>query len=583
MDNFIRKQEKKLKKIIISCGYEIDDVNLVVSSRPDLGQYQFNGVMQLAKQKRENPRLIATKILEKLVKDTDYSNVNIAEPGFINISFSDQTLVNYMEEIRNNSINNMLNIKNKKIIIDYGGPNIAKTLHVGHLRSANIGESLKRLAKKFGCNVISDVHLGDWGRPMGLVILELKNKYPNWVYFDENYHGKYPDTCPITNKDLEKIYPIASLKAKEDEEYLEEARKITTKLQKKEKGYYELWKQIVAISSNEVKKMYDKLNVSFDLWKGESDADQYILKLINYLKKKDLVYQSQGALVMDVSLPEDIKPMPPLLIVKSNGSVSYETTDLATIWERMKIFKPEEIWYVVDKRQSLHFEQVFRAAYKSKIVPENVKLNFIGFGTMNGKDGKPFKTRDGGVMTLSALIDLVTKETLKNLNKDISGNERETIADEIAIAALKYADLLPNRAKDYIFDEEKFSDLNGKTGVYLLYSAIRIKSLLDKAKEQNIQIGSIECIDNNYDRNVILKILEIPAVLENAYEEKSLNDIAEYLYQLNNVFNTFYSFNKILIEKNPKIQQSWLGLSEIVYNVNVELLQILGIKIPRKI
>lgn len=583
MDNFIRKQEKKLKKIIISCGYEIDAVNLVVSSRPDLGQYQFNGVMKLAKQKRENPKVIATKILEKLVKESDYSNVNIAGPGFINISFSDQTLVNYMEEIRNNSINNMLNIKNKKIIIDYGGPNIAKTLHVGHLRSANIGEALKRLAKKLGCNVISDVHLGDWGRPMGLVILELKNKYPNWVYFDENYHGKYPDTCPITNKDLEKIYPIASLKAKEDEEYLEEARKITTKLQKKEKGYYELWKQIVAISSNEVKKMYDKLNVSFDLWKGESDADQYILNLINYLKEKDLVYQSQGALVMDVSLPEDIKPMPPLLIVKSNGSVSYETTDLATIWERMKMFKPEEIWYVVDKRQSLHFEQVFRAAYKSKIVPENVKLNFIGFGTMNGKDGKPFKTRDGGVMTLSALIDLVTKETLKNLNNDISGNERETIADEIAIAALKYADLLPNRSKDYIFDEEKFSDLNGKTGVYLLYSAIRIKSLLDKAKEQNIQIGSIECIANNYDRNVILKILEIPAVLENAYGEKSLNDIAEYLYQLNNVFNTFYSFNKILIEKNPKIQQSWLGLSEIVYNVNVELLQILGITIPRKI
>lgn len=582
MENFIYKQEQKLKKIINKCGYNIEEVNLVTSSRPDLGQYQYNGVMQLAKINKKNPRVIAEEIVSEMSSDSDYSNVNIAGPGFINITFSDKALAGYMESIRGNIRKSISADKRKKIIIDYGGPNIAKTLHVGHLRSANIGEALKRLSKELGCEVIGDVHLGDWGRPMGLIMLELKKRYPDWVYFDENYRGEYPKEPPIKNEDLEKLYPIASNKAKEDDKYLEEARVITTKLQQKERGYYELWKQIVKISIDDIKKIYDELNVSFDLWNGESDADKYVPLVIKNLKEQGLAYESEGALVIDVNLPEDTKPMPPLLLIKSNGAISYETTDLATLWERMKTINPDEIWYVVDKRQSLHFEQVFRAAYKANIVPEQVKLKFIGFGTMNGKDGKPFKTRDGGVMTLSSLIKSVKEETIKKINPNITGDERKEISSIIAIGTLKYADLLPNRSTDYIFDEEKFSDLNGKTGVYLLYSTIRIRSLLNKARSNSVNIGPITVIDDEYSRNITLKLLQTPSVLNKSFNEETLNDIAEYLYQLTNTFNSFYSSNKILLEKDKEKQQSWLGLAENVYDTNKILLEILGINIPDK-
>lgn len=581
MKSFICEQEEKIKKIIIECGYDVDIVDLEVSSRPDLGQYQYNGVMQLAKIYKKNPRIIAEEVVEKMIDD-DYLNVNIAGPGFINITFSDKILAKYMEKIRVNIKKNLFIDKKRKIIIDYGGPNVAKTLHIGHLRSADIGEALKRLAISLNCEVISDVHLGDWGRQMGLIILELKRRHPEWVYFDETYNGEYPKKCPIKNSDLEVLYPIASLKAKNDEQYLEEARKITTKLQHKEKGYYELWKQIVAISVVEIKKIYNRLNVSFDLWNGESDADKYVQIVIDYLKKQGLVYESNGALVMDVNLPSDTYSVPPLLLIKSNGAVSYETTDLASLWERIHNIMPDEIWYVVDKRQELHFEQVFRAAYKSGIVPKNVKLDFIGFGTMNGKDGRPFKTRDGSVMPLLNLIEIVKSETLKKLNSSILGQEREKISDIIAIGVLKYADLLPSRTTDYIFNEERFSDLNGKTGVYILYSTIRIKSLLDKAKEQGLKFGPVDVIVNEYDRNVVLKLLETPNVLSKAFDERTLNDIAEYLYQLTSVFNNFYSFNNILLEKNKNVQQSWLGLAQNVYKTNKKLLEILGIKIPKK-
>ncbi len=585
MIDFIKEQEKELKNIIKKCGYCDDNVNLVVSVRPDLGQYQYNGVMQLSKKYKENPITIANKIADLLKKESCYSNINVAGPGFINLTFSDSELAKIMENNRilNKNDENHSNSFIKKIIIDYGGPNIAKSLHVGHLRSANIGEALKRLAKFKNYNVISDVHLGDWGRPMGLIILELKKRHPEWPYFDENYKGDYPKRCPIKNVDLEKLYPIASSKAKEDENYLQEARIITAKLQQKERGYYELWKQIVKISTDDIKKIYEKLNVSFDLWLGESDADPYVTSVIDYLKEKNLVYESEGALVMDVALPDDTRPMPPLLLVKSNGAISYETTDLATLWQRMKTLSPDEIWYVVDKRQSLHFEQVFRAAYKSGIVPNNVKLEFVGFGTMNGKDGKPFKTRDGDVMPLLRLIEIVKEETLKKMNPSILGNDREQISNTIAISTLKYADLLPQRETDYIFDVERFCDLSGKTGLYLLYSTIRIKSLLDKAYENNYEIGPINTIVNNYDRDISLKLLEVNKVLNKSFEEKSLNDIAEYLYQLNNIYNSFYSSNKILSEKDNNVRKSWLGLSENVYNTNKKLLEILSLKVPNKI
>ncbi len=582
MKNFIKKQEEKLKKIILECGYSIDNVNIVPSTRPDLGQFQFNGVMELAKVNKVNPKIIANAIVEKLNGDVDYQNVNVAGPGFINITFSDESLSSYIESIRKDVSENKNMHERKKVIIDYGGPNVAKTLHVGHLRSANIGESLKRLSKELNCEVISDVHLGDWGRPMGLIMLELKRRHPEWVYFDENYVDEYPKHFPITNSDLEKLYPIASNKAKEDEQYLKEAREITTKLQKKQRGYYELWKQIIAISTSEIKQLYDKLNVSFDLWNGESDSDKYVSKVIEYLKEKGLAYESEGALVMDVSMPDDTTEIPPLLLVKSNGAISYEMTDLATLWDRVNNINPDEIWYVVDKRQSLHFEQVFRAAYKSGIVPKNIKLEFIGFGTMNGKDGKPFKTRDGGVMTLSALIESVKRETLKKLNPSIVGEERNEISDLIAVGALKYADLLPNRSTDYIFDEDKFSDFNGKTGVYLLYSTVRMKSLLTKAKEQGMSIGPVNTFVDDSDRNIALKLLETPIALDKAFRDKSLNEIAEYLYQLTNIFNNFYTSNRVLTEPNEKIKQSWLGLVESVYNTSSELLDVMGIDQPKR-
>lgn len=582
MKDFIKNQEKKLKEIIIECGYSIDNVNIVPSVKPELGQFQFNGVMELAKKNKTNPRIIADAIVGKMNADEDYSNINVAGPGFINMTFSDKALSDYMEYLRTHISEKVKTDVNKKIIIDYGGPNVAKTLHVGHLRSANIGEALKRLSKELNCEVISDIHLGDWGRPMGLIMLELKKKHPNWVYFDENYEGEYPSECSISNSDLEKMYPIASNKAKEDEKYLEEARNITTKLQQKQKGYYELWKQIIKISTSEIKQIYDKLNVSFDLWNGESDADEYVPKVIDYLKEKKLAYESEGALVMDVSLPDDTLVVPPLLLVKSNGAISYEMTDLATLWERVNNYSPDEIWYVVDKRQDLHFEQVFRAAYKSGIVPQNIKLEFIGFGTMNGKDGKPFKTRDGGVMTLSNLIDAVKKATLNKLNSSITGKERDEISDVLAVGALKYADLLPNRSTDYIFDEEKFCDFNGKTGIYILYSIVRIKSLLAKAKEQNITIGPIEHLTCDSDRNIAIKILEIFSVLDKSFRIKSLNDISEYLYQLINVFNNFYTSNRILTETDELKRQSWLGLAELVYNIGFKLINILGIEEPKK-
>lgn len=578
MKDFIKLQEERIKNAILSLGYSVDIVKLNVSSMPDLGDYQFNGVMSLAKEHKKNPRDIANEIVEKLDK-SDIEKISVDGPGFINITFKNDALINYF----NNYNLIPYNKNNIKVVIDYGGPNVAKTLHVGHLRSANIGEALKRLAIFLGYDVTSDIHLGDFGRPLGLVILELKKRHPEWVYFDENYNGEYPSEDVVTNKELEEIYPYASNKAKEDEEYLEEARIITTKLQKKEKGYYDLWKNIVNVSIKNIKYLYDKLNVSFDLWKGESDADEFIDDVINYLRNNKYTRISEGAEIIDVSLPDDKLEIPPLLLVKSNDSVSYETTDLATIWDRVHSINPDEIWYVVDNRQSLHFEQVFRTCYKSKIVNENVKLEHLGFGTMNGKDGRPFKTRDGSVMTLENLITIVRDETIKKINSNYSNEERETIADALSIAALKYADLLPVRSTDYIFDVEKFCDLNGKTGVYLLYSIVRMNSLIKKVNDNNINYNSIKMLNNKQDRDILIKLLQVESVLSKSMEEKSLNYITDYLYQLAKVYNTFYDSNKVLIEENKDLRESWIVITSKVVDVMTKLTNLLGIDIPDKI
>lgn len=580
--SIIKELEKQVEKKIEESGYEIDNFKLQVTNRPDLGEYQINDAMQLAKKYHKNPREIAEDIKEKLEELNIFTNINIAGPGFINVSLSDEFLINIIEKMSTNIESNIDKQEKKTIVLDYGGANVAKALHVGHLRSANIGEALKRLARLLGHTVISDAHLGDYGRPLGLVILEIKKRYPNLEYFNEEYTGDYKDIeLPITNKDLEEIYPIASTKAKEDEAYLEEARIITTKLQNHERGYYDIWQRIIEISKEEIKKVYDELNVYYDLWEGESNAAEYVDELIEILESKNLVEISDGAKIIDVKEDDDKSPMPPLLLVKSNGSISYETTDLATILERKKKIDPDEIWYCVDGRQQLHFEQVFRATRKANLVSDDVKLEYIGFGTMNGKDGKPFKTRDGGVMSLKSLIDEVKKETEKRINKDIVAEENiEETVDNIAISTLKYADLIPFRTTDYIFDPEKFSEVEGKTGPYLLYSTVRMASLLNKAKDE--KQTTYKKVKNKTDRDIILTLLELPNVLTRSFEMKSLNEIADYLYDLTSKYNKFYSENKVLTEEDEDLKESWLVLTNTVYKANLLLLDTLGLKVPEK-
>ena len=476
----------------------------------------------------------------------------------------------------------MISFEKRKIILDYGGANVAKALHVGHLRSANIGEALKRLAILLGYDVVGDAHLGDYGRPLGLVVLEIKKRFPDLAYFDESYQGDYHEVnLPVTNEDLEEIYPYASNKSKEDEAYLEEAREITFKIQNHERGYYDIWKKVVEISKNDIKKVYDELNVNFELWLGESDAAEYLDELDEIYKNSNVLTESEGAEIIEVKEESDNSPMPPLLYRRSNGTVSYETTDLATILQRRKEENPDEIWYCVDARQSLHFDQVFRAARKVKLVEDRVGLEHIGFGTMNGKDGKPFKTRDGGVMSLKALIEQVENETRKRINPETVDEEhKEEVAKTVAIAALKYADLLPFRGTDYIFDPEKFADLEGKTGPYLLYSTIRMKSLLTKG--QNLELGKITKFKTETERDIALTVLRLPIVLNKALDSRSLNDITEYIYKLTSLYNKFYSENKILIEEDKELQTSWLTLTKIVYDINMLLLNTLAIKVPEK-
>ena len=580
--SIIKSVEKDIKELIKSAGYEIDRFILQPSKLKELGDYQINDAMSLAKIYHENPIVIAGKIKEVLESDSRFTNINIAGPGFINLSFSDEFLINLVNSMEDDILNNIDMQKHKKIMLDYGGANVAKALHVGHLRSANLGEALKRLAKLLGQEVISDAHLGDYGRPLGLVVLELKKRYPDLAFFDEAYQGDYTLVdLPITNSDLEKIYPEASTKAKEDEEYLEEARIITTKIQNHERGYYDIWKKVVDISKKEIKQVYDNLNVSYDLWEGESDAAEYVPELLEIMNSKNLVKLSDNAKIVEVKEEDETSPMPPLLLVKSNGSISYETTDLATILERKKKFNPDEIWYCADLRQQLHFEQVFRASRKAELVDSNVKLEYIGFGTMNGLDGKPFKTRDGGVMSLKALMDLIKEETKKRINYDIVKEEKldETI-NIISMATLKYADFLPFRGTDYIFNPAKFADVEGKTGPYILYSTIRMKSLLEKGKKEKKETYSK--IGNQTDREILLTLLKLPIILTKAYEAKSLNDIAEYLYTLTSKYNTFYADNKILLEEDALLKESWLVLTDIVYKTNLLLLDTLGLKVPEK-
>ena len=580
MASFIEQEEQYINKKINELGYKVEEVTLNPSSRPEFGDYQYNGIMALAKSNNENPRELATKLVELIQKDNHYKEINVAGPGFINITFSDESLIKHINELNNNINLNYENDNPKKIVMDYGGANVAKALHVGHLRSANIGEALKRLASSLGNETIADAHLGDWGRPIGLVMLEIKKRFPDLPYFDENYKGEYPKESPVTNDDLMEIYPIASTKAKEDETYMEEARIITSKFQLGDRGLMALWNHIMNVSKTDIKRVYDRLNVTFEVWEGESDSYQYIPKTIDYLEKKNLVEDSEGAKVIHLQEPDDDHEVPPILLIKSNGAASYESTDVACLLERMEKFNPDEVWYLTDIRQALHFEQVFRAVYKSGIVPKTTNLEFIPFGTMNGSDGKPFKTRDGGVMTLENLIEIAKVECEKRILPNITGEERDKIAEQVAIAAVKYADLIPYRLTDYNFDPVKFADIQGKTGPYLLYSTIRMKSLLKNADNSNINYKEYKTINSKEARDIIIQLLSIRNVLLKSFTTRSLNDITEYLYKITNLYNNLYANYRILTEENKDLQESWLLLTKVVLDNNKKLLDILGIEVP---
>jgi len=579
--SIIKKLTQDLQEIVKQAGYEVENLVLQPSGRKDLGQYQLNDAMTLAKKYGKNPRMIAEDITKLLEQDNRFTNINIAGPGFINITLTDEYLVEVLNKISKDISLNIDKEDPKKIVIDFGGANVAKALHVGHLRSANIGEALKRLARVLGHEVLGDAHLGDYGRPLGLVVLEIKKMHPELPYFDESYQGDYSEVeLPITNEDLEKIYPLASNKSKEDEAYLEEARDVTAKIQSKTRGYYDVWKKVIEISKADIKEVYDTLNVFYELWLGESDAVEYVPELNEIFEAAGVLEESEGAKIVEVKEDTDNAPMPPLLFLKSNGTLSYQTTDLATILQRVKEFNPDEMWYVTDNRQCLHFEQVFRAARKVKLVRDDVVLEHIPFGTMNGKDGKPFKTRDGGVMSLKNLISLVKEETVKRIALNVTDEEKEEISETVAIAALKYADSLPFRGTDYVFEIEKFADLEGKTGSYILYSTIRMKSLL--AKAEGLKQEQMYFVNSETEKDIALTILSLPNVLLKSKEAKSLNDIAEYLYKLTSLYNKFYAENKVLVEENQQLQESWLVLTKLVYDINMLLLDVLGLKVPEK-
>lgn len=576
--SIIKEIQVKLQKMLKEVGYELDVVNLQESGRRDLGEFQINDAMSLAKKYHENPREIAEKIKGKIDTDPTFTNVNIAGPGFINFSLATDFLIDSLKKMHVSIYNNIDQQEKKRIMMDYGGANIAKTLHVGHLRSANLGEALKRLTKLLGHDVISDVHFGDIGRQSGMVIYEIKQRYPHLHYFDETYVGEY-EALPITVEDLQEIYPLASTKAKENADIMEEVRNITMEIEKGHKGYTALWNRIKELSIQDIKGIYKRLNTTFDLWEGETDCYPYIPKLFDKLKAQNLLYESDGALVIDVKEETDKEPMPPLVVMKTNGGTVYQTRELATLLSREERFHPDEIWYLTDNRQELYFKQVFRAAKKAQLIEEETNLQFFGFGTMNGPDGKPFKTRTGGVMNLLDLLDLVKEEIRKRMNENVEEEKREEIAEKITIAAIKYADFLSFRGKDYIFDVSKFSDLEGKTGPYLLYSTIRMKSLLEKAATKDYVVSKIK---DTTDREVILTLLQLPTVLKKAYESKSLNDIADYLYKLTSQYNKFYIENRILTEEDEALKNSWLTLTEVVKNTNELLLDTLGIEIPEK-
>ena len=587
MKGIIDVLQEEVKQAFEKAGYDGKYAKVTISNRPDLCQYQCNGALAMAKEYHKAPIQMAEQIVELLKQSDTFAAIAAQAPGFINMTVSGEFLAAYINEMRAaDKFGLEQPAKKETIVIDYGGANVAKPLHVGHLRSAVIGESIKRTARYIGHTVVGDVHLGDWGLQIGLIITELKHRKPELVYFDNTYEGEYPTEPPFTMSDLEEIYPYASGYSKEHEDYKEEAQEATAQLQAGRRGYLALWKHIIDVSVTDLRKIYTKLNVDFDLWKKESDAQPYIPDMVQGMKDGGYAHLDDGALVVDVKEETDTKEIPPCMILKSNGATLYNTTDLATIVERRKLFDPTRIIYVVDKRQSLYFEQVFRCAKKTKIIGDDVDLIFVGFGTMNGKDGKPFKTRDGGVLRLEHLLaDVTAQVSDKMADRDMDDETRADVAAKVALAAIKYGDLSNQASKDYVFDLDRFTSFEGNTGPYIMYTIVRIKSLLAKVAQNAIEVDEQLPILPASDKSatdVMLSLSKWGEIVQAAYEEQAPHKICQFIYELSDAYNKFYHENKIVANEDAALRNSHICLSKLVVNVLETAVDLLGLEAPER-
>ena len=576
-----------MREAFAKAGYDEELAKVTLSNRPDLCEYQCNGAMAGAKKYKKAPFMIAEDVAENLKDSVYFETVDVVKPGFINLKLSPECAASYLDEMAGEA---KLGVEDEKdprtVMIDYGGPNVAKPLHVGHLRSAIIGESIKRIIRFKGNQVIGDIHLGDWGYQMGLIITELKKRQPELPYFDESFEGEYPKEAPFTIGELEEIYPTASAYAKENEEYREEALHATYLLQNGYRGYRAIWNHIMNVSVADLKKNYERLNVEFDLWKGEADAQQYIPDMVRMLKDKGFARYDEGALVVDVQEETDNKEVPPCMILKSDGAALYDTTDLATLVEREKDYQPDEVIYVVDKRQELHFTQVFRCAKKTGIVRPETELKFLGFGTMNGKDGKPFKTREGGVMRLENLIREIDEEMYKKImdNRTVEEKEAEQTAQTVGLAAIKYGDLSNQASKDYIFDVDRFTSFEGNTGPYILYTIVRIKSILNKYQENGGSMEGLEIrpAENSCEKALMLQVLKFNDVFDAVYTEAAPHKLCAYIYELANEFNKFYHETKILSEEDKQKRAGYIALLDLAKRVLETCIDLLGFEAPER-
>ncbi|MBP5383405.1 MAG: arginine--tRNA ligase [Lachnospiraceae bacterium] len=588
MQTFIEALSAKTGEAFRAAGYDEKYGKVTLSNRPDLCEFQCNGALAAAKEYKKAPIMIAQDVAAKLEGAACFSEISAVAPGFLNLKADPQFLCDHLTEMAGAEHFGYAGEETpKRIVVDYGGPNVAKPLHIGHLRAAIIGESVKRICRFAGNEVIGDIHLGDWGLQMGLIITELKERQPDLPYCDEIFTGEYPQEAPFTISELEEIYPTASAKSKEDDAYKEAALQATFLLQHGNRGYMALWHHIMRISVADLKRNYENLSVDFDWWKGESDVQPIIPEMVEDLKKSGLAHESEGALVVDVTEESDSKEIPPCMILKSDGASLYATTDLATLLDRRSVFDPDQVIYVVDKRQEMHFVQVFRTARKAGIVKEGTGLDFLGFGTMNGRDGKPFKTRSGGVMRLETLISDINEQMYKKImeNHETDPEEAKQTAKIVALSAIKYGDLSNQATKDYIFDIDKFTSFEGNTGPYILYTIVRIKSILSKYAENaggSAKSCKLTLPDNETDRALMLEIVKFHDVMEGAYREIAPHKICAYIYDVANAFNRFYHENKILTESDSKKQQGWIALLLLTRNILETCIDLLGFEAPER-